>query len=95
MADQQSKLTTDHDAIRDWVEQRGGEPATVRGTERGGEAAGILRIKFPGAGDDEDLETISWEEFFEKFEDASLAFSYQEETQRGGESRYCKLVSRT
>jgi len=32
-----SKITTDHDEIRRWVEKRGGHPAKVKGTGRGGD----------------------------------------------------------
>lgn len=89
-----NKTTTDHGEIRRWAEERGGKPATVKGTERGGEQAGLLRIDFPGVGDDADLEHVSWDEFFEKFEEAGLALVYQEETADGETSRFNKLVSR-
>jgi hypothetical protein len=88
----ESTTTTDHEEIRSWVEQRGGRPARVRDTERGG--AGILRIDYPGVGDEESLEEIAWDECFEAFEDNRLAFLYQEETKEGEESRFSKLVSR-
>ncbi|ACZ42634.1 conserved hypothetical protein [Thermobaculum terrenum ATCC BAA-798] len=89
----ESKTTTDHETIRRWVEERGGRPATVKGTEEGDEA-GVLRIDFPGYGDDEKLQPISWEEFFQKFEEKQLAFLYQEETSEGKESRFFKFVRR-
>lgn len=89
----ESKTTTDHETIRRWAEERGGKPATVRGTG-GDEEAGILRIDFPGYGGEQSLEEISWEEFFEKFEEKKLAFLYQEETSGGEESRFFKFVSR-
>ncbi len=86
-----SQTTTDHDTIRRWAEERGGVPAVVRGTEDD-EGEGILRIDF--AEPDDSLEEISWEEFFEVFEDRELAFLYQEETEDGNESRFFKLVNR-
>ena len=86
-----AETTTDHDAIRAWVESRGGTPARVRGTEDD-EGEGILRIDF--AEPDEALEPISWEEFFETFEDRNLAFLYQDETADGQESRFFKFVNR-
>jgi hypothetical protein len=89
----ESKTTTDHDEIRRWVEERGGRPARVKGTGSDGDP-GILRIDFPGRGDDESLEEISWDEWFEAFESNRLAFLYQEETKEGEESRFSKLVSR-
>ena len=40
-----SETTTDHDKIRNWVEQPKGRPAIVKGTE-GKDNEGILRIEF-------------------------------------------------
>ena len=87
----ESKTTTNHDEIRQWVEKRGGRPAAV--SETGGDGdAGILRVDF---GDqDEGLEEISWDQFFATFDENNLAFLYQEETSEGSESRFNKFVSR-
>jgi hypothetical protein len=89
----ETKVTTDHDEIRRWVEERGGRPAGVKGTVRGDDV-GILRIDFPGQGEDEDLEPISWEDFFRKFDENNLAFLYQEQTSDGKISRFSKFVRR-
>jgi hypothetical protein len=86
-----AQTTTDHDQIRQWAEERGGRPATVVGTESGDEA-GILRFDFGEP--EERLEEISWEDFFDKFEDADLALLYQEQTGEGSESRFFKFVNR-
>ena len=88
-----AKATIDHDEIREWVEQRGGTPATVKRTRRGG-SPGILRIDFPGYSGEESLEAISWDEFFEQFEESNLAFLMQDKTVGGRPSRFSKLVSR-
>lgn len=90
-----SNTTTDHDEIRKWVEERGGRPASVSGTGNGDEA-GVLRINFdePGGDDDDRLEDISWDEFFDKFEESKLAFLHQDTTSGGQESRFFKFVSR-
>jgi len=86
-----SKTTTDHDAIRQWVESRQGRPTRVKGTgDEHGE--GILRIDF--AEPDEKLEEISWEEFFETFDDRALAFLHQDKTADGKTSRFFKFVRR-
>lgn len=87
----EAKQTVDHDEIKRWAEARGGRLATVKGTEENGEEAGILRIAFRN---DESLETIEWDEFFEKFEEEGLAFLYQEQTSDGSQSRFFKLVER-
>ncbi len=88
---QQSRKTTDHAQIRRWAESRGGRPATVRGTQARGESAGLLRIKFS---DDEDLQAIGWDDFFDTFDEERLAFLYQDETEDGSRSRFFKLVQR-
>jgi catechol 2,3-dioxygenase-like lactoylglutathione lyase family enzyme len=89
MSEHEAKTTRDHDTIRRWVEERGGRPATVRGTARGAEP-GLLRIDFQEP--DENLEPLEWDEFFEKFDEAGLTFLYQEETADGGLSRFNKFV---
>jgi hypothetical protein len=87
-------VTTDHEEIRRWVEQRGGHPATVRRTEGKGHEPGILRIDYPGYSGRESLQEISWDGFFDKFEKEKLAFLYQDETARGDCSRFSKLIAR-
>ena len=89
----ESTTTTDHDEIRRWVEEHDGSPASVRGTEGSGEA-GVLRVDFPGGAGGGQLEHISWDDWFAKFEDADLAFLYQEEKASGEDSTFFKLVSR-
>ena len=87
-----ARMTTDHNEIRIWVEARGGHPAKVKATA--GDGSGVLRIDYPGYSGEETLEAISWDEFFEGFEENNLAFLYQEETKTGDESRFSKLVDR-
>lgn len=83
-----SNTTTRHEDIRKWAEARDGRPAKV---DTGGKG-GILRIDF---GEPEDsLEEISWEEFFQIFDENKLAFLYQDETSDGGKSRFNKFVNR-
>jgi hypothetical protein len=89
----ESQTTTDHDEIRNWVEERGGHPARVKGTEKKG-SVGLLRIDYPGFSGEDTLEPITWDEFFVAFEDNNLAFLYQDETKDGKESRFSKLVDR-
>lgn len=80
--------TTDHDKIRLWAESRRGKPARVRASRPGG----ILRIDFGEA--EEDLEEISWDEFFQIFDDNELAFLHQDKTSSGSTSRFNKFVDR-
>lgn len=88
-----SKTTTDHKQIQQWIEDRNGIPARVKGTVSG-EGAGLLRVDFKDNGEDDKLEQISWKDFFDTFEKKNLAFLYQEETKDGGTSRFFKFVDR-
>jgi hypothetical protein len=87
----EAKITTDHAAIREWTEKRGGHPATVKSTADDSKA-GILRLDFDPK--DEDLKDVSWQEFFRKFDNEGLAFLYQDETSDGKISRFHKFVDR-
>ena len=90
-----SERTTDHAKIRRWVEAREGKPAQVRATGKSDDV-GVLRIDFPEGEDEEEeeLEEITWDEFFEKFDEKRLAFVYQEKTAGGEPSRFNKFVHR-
>ena len=89
----QSKITSDHETIKKWVEDRGGVPVSVKGTSSSGET-GLLRIQFPGFGKEDPFNKISWEEFFSKFDEKNLAFLCQDETRDGKQSRFFKFVAR-
>lgn len=69
-----SKTTTDLKEIRTWAEARGGRPVTVKGTGTKDEA-GVLRIDFPGGASDDRFEELSWEEWYEKFNEKKLALN--------------------
>lgn len=84
----EATTTTDHDEIRAWAEARDGRPVAIR---TGGDG-GILRIDFGEA--EENADPIDWDEFFEIFEESSLAFLRQDETKDGSESRFNRFVSR-
>jgi hypothetical protein len=55
---------------------------------------GLLRIDFPGYSGKQSLREISWEEFFQAFEENQLAFLCQDRTATGQLSRFSKFVSR-
>jgi hypothetical protein len=84
-----ARSTTDLNEIRRWAEERGGKPVTVAGTASRGEA-GLLRIDFPGYSGAGRLQEISWDDWYEKFNESKLEFLYQDKP----ESRFFKLVSR-
>jgi hypothetical protein len=89
----EAKITTDHTKIQNWTEERDGWPARVKGSNTG-ESAGILRIDYKGFSGADTLERITWDEFFEGFEENNLAFLYQDKTKEGDESRFSKLIDR-
>ena len=94
-SERSAHTTTDHDVIRRWVEERGGTPSRVKRTGSG-EDPGILRIDFPGYSGAGSLEEISWEEWFEKFDENELAFLHRDIKGDDGElDRFNKLVSRS
>jgi hypothetical protein len=85
----EATTTTNHKIIRKWVETRKGRPSKVSDA---GDDGGILRIDF---GEKEpNLEQVSWDEFFEIFDDRKLAFLHQDQTEAGKESRFNKFVAR-
>lgn len=83
----QSSTTTDHNVIRRWTEERGGHPARVRATGSRKDP-GILRLDFGEP--DESLEEISWDEFFQKFDENELALLFEKDSK----SRFNKLIHR-
>jgi len=85
-----SLVTTSHEVIREWAEQRGGVPATVEGTEHG-DHLGVLRFDF--GGDNDRLRHVSWEDWFKTFDDRRLNFLYQEERSDGRQSTFFRLES--
>jgi hypothetical protein len=89
-----SKTTTDHDTIRRWAESRDAQPACVKGTGRGKNDVGMVRMDLPGYSGEDSLQPLSWDEFFEAFDKNNLAFVYQEKTAGGKKSNFNKFVSR-
>ncbi|WP_212745908.1 hypothetical protein [Sinomonas susongensis] len=83
-----SLVTTNHEVIRKWAEERNGSPATVEGTEHG-DHLGVLRIDF-GAKNDK-LRHIDWDEWFETFDERGLNFIYQEQRSDGSQSNFFQL----
>lgn len=98
MSESESPTTTAHEEIRRWVQEHGGRPMTVRGTESGGESAGLLRIGFPGgassAGEDDRLDPVERDGWFAQIDEEELAFLDREKRADGGDSTFHRLVSR-
>lgn len=85
-----STTTTDHNTIRQWVEEHDGVPMKVKNTEKGNSA--LLRIGFPDNkySDSDNLEEISWNDFFKIFDEKELALLYDPKK----DNLFTKLISR-
>src|SRR5215469_716944 len=88
-----SQTLTDHKKIQRWAEERDAAPACVRNTRRRGDI-GMIRLDFPGYSGAGSLEEVSWDEWFQKFEDSNLALIVQNQTGRGEKSNFNKIVAR-
>jgi hypothetical protein len=83
----EGKVTTDKKAIKQWIEERQGWPAVeIRTNESGTE--NMLWVGFPEAITHRNLQQISWEEFFEKFDQEQLTFLYQDVSLNGEQSQF-------
>jgi hypothetical protein len=93
-SERSTRATTDHEFIRHWADEREGQPSRVKGTGGKGDP-GMIRIDFPGYSGEDSLEPISWNEFFDKFEEQHLALLYRDLEHEGGDlDRFNKLVRR-
>ncbi|MGK7395212.1 MAG: hypothetical protein ACNS62_11610 [Candidatus Cyclobacteriaceae bacterium M3_2C_046] len=89
----ESFQTHDHQKIKEWAGKRKGEPAKVAGS--GSQAdVGLIRIHFPEKSQHDELQKISWEDFFDEFEKNQLDFIYQEKKEGGELSTFHKLIHR-
>lgn len=67
----------------------------MQGTGRAKNDVGVIRLEFGGRfSNDDKLEEVSWEDWFEEFEKRKLALVVQDETAEGQKSNFNKLVSR-
>jgi hypothetical protein len=85
-----SLVTSSHEVIKRWAEERDATPATVPGTEHDGHL-GVLRLDF-GEQDDR-LQHVSWDEWFGTFDERRLNFIYQEQRSDGAQSNFFRLES--
>ena len=93
MSSLESKTTDNHEIIQNWVEERSGQPALADGIIDKGKAGRMLRINF-SSNTKEGLNDISWELFFEIFDENNLAFLYQEENIDGDQAKFYKIINK-
>lgn len=87
------RTLVDHEEIRHWAKERGAKPSTARRTHED-DSVGIIRLDFPGSCDLGSLEEISWDEWFEDFDENDLALIVRDEMANGQSSNFHKLVAR-
>ncbi|HWK11318.1 MAG TPA: hypothetical protein VNR64_14755, partial [Vicinamibacterales bacterium] len=65
----------------------------MRGT--GGKSdTGMIRLDFPGFSGEGKLQPISWDQWFDSFDENNLALLVQDTRAGGGRSNFNKLVAR-
>ncbi|MEV1143814.1 hypothetical protein AB0I76_09025, partial [Micromonospora sp. NPDC049799] len=87
-----SLVTTNHDVIRRWAQERGATPATISGTEREGRA-GVLTFNMPGYRESSRIREIPWDEWFGTFDQRKLNLIYQEQLRNGRQSNFFRTES--
>ncbi len=93
MSTQESKTTHNHNTIKNWIEEREGEPALVDGVIEEGKAGEMLRIDFHGP-KNEILNSISWELFFQIFDENNLELLYREITLDGELDKFYEFIKK-
>jgi hypothetical protein len=86
----QTLATRNHEVIMQWARERDAAPATIEGTGPG-DRPGVLRFDFPGFGGGSKLKHISWEEWFQPFDERNLTFLYQEHMRAGNQSNFFRM----
>ena len=85
--------TKDHKTIRNWARTRRAIPASTRGYADGVPA--VLSFIIPGANwHNRNLDAVTWEDFFAKFDLLDLAFVFQEITSTGEKSTLNEILQR-
>lgn len=85
-----AQTTTNHEAIKAWVEAREGRPSIIQASKND---SAILRIDIPGNSNENALMPISWDKFFKIFDSEVLQFLYQDTTEEGKMSNFNKIVA--
>lgn len=83
----QPLATRSRAVIRQWAEQRKATPATAPGGP-GSADERVLRFDFADA-ESGRLQPVSWDEFFQIFDERELVFFYQQHMSAGDISDYC------
>ena len=83
----------DHEQIRRWAKERGAKPSTVLGTQEA-DSIRIIGLDFPGPSGRALLEEISWNAWFQAFDENDLALIVLDEMANGHSSNFYEFVAR-
>jgi hypothetical protein len=85
--------TRSHEVVEDWASRRDAQPAAATRGPDG--RPRVLRFDFAGGPDKGggSLEAISWDEWWQVFDERDLAFVYQETKSDGNDSNFFILDS--
>ncbi|MFI6166565.1 hypothetical protein ACIBCN_07240 [Nocardia sp. NPDC051052] len=86
---ERTRVTRNHDIIRQWAERRGARPATMPGSEYDGQLR-VLRFDFPGYGGAV-LRPVDWDDWFAAFDAKHMHFRYQDRRADGTPSNFNRL----
>lgn len=80
--------TRSHEVVEDWARRRNAEPAAATRGQDG--RPHVMRFDFGGGPDKggRDLEHISWDEWWQVFDERDLVFVYQEKKSDGSDSNF-------
>ena len=92
------KITINREEIESWAKKRGGIPKVIDHPESEGDPVG-LRIDFPGTMDDAFLDNhltrkISWDNFFDRFDEMGLAFVFEKDNHLNDISLSYRFINR-
>jgi hypothetical protein len=86
------RITRNHEEIKHWAEERDGVPAVPKTNDVSSKTPQGLYIDFLDNGENKEMKQISWNEFFEKFEEKDLAFVYKDKVELGAENKEYSFV---
>lgn len=88
----ETKTTTNHEEIQQWAQSRGGRPARIHNSFGAPADGSVLQIDFLHEKYNDDVEEITWEDFFAMFDREHMVLVYQTETEGGKPSCFGRIV---
>ncbi len=87
LMEQKFLRTTDHDSIRNWINEHNGTPSSIVGTKNHDTVDIAFGTNMPG------YKTIPWDYFFERLDTQNLIFRYSNTVVKGQETSSYSFIS--